>query len=248
MSCSVKVFSTPFELAEALAFDLVNKIKEAGKRKSPFTVALSGGNTPTLLFSVLGDHFSNTVKWNMTHFFWVDERCVLPDNPQSNYGIAKQAFLRKIDIPDLNIHRMKGEDNPEKEAVRYSDEIKSSTRSRNGLPVFDLILLGMGEDGHTASIFPGNEKLLHSDKVCEVAIHPVTGQKRITLTGKIINNAESIVFHVTGKNKADVLKKVLNDKNSKKQFPASFIDPVNGKLFWYLDKEAGSLLDLASEY
>jgi len=240
MHDSIKIFSTPYELAEALAFDLVNKIKEADKRKSLFTVALSGGNTPKLLFSLLGDHFASSVKWNMTHFFWVDERCVPPDNPESNYGMTKQAFLEKIDIPDSNIHRIKGEDEPEKEAFRYPGEIKSFTRLKNGLPVFDLVLLGMGEEGHTASIFPGNEKLLNSDKICEVAIHPVTGQKRITLTGKVINNAVSIIFHVTGKNKAGIIKEILERKEPALRFPADHIVPVNGNLYWYLDKEAGS--------
>jgi 6-phosphogluconolactonase len=242
MDESVKIFPTPFELAEALALDLVKMINGAESGKVPFTIALSGGNTPKLLFSVLGDHFAGSVNWSLVQFFWVDERCVPPDNMESNYSMAKSSLLDKLDIPGKNIHRILGEEDPGKEAIRYSREIAEFTRNRNRLPIFDIILLGLGEDGHTASIFPGKEKLFRSHKICQPAVHPVSGQKRITLTGRVINNAESIIFLVTGKNKAAVVNEILTDRTCEKRFPASHVVPVNGIVTWFLDKEAGQFL------
>jgi 6-phosphogluconolactonase len=253
MNASIKVFPTPLALAESLAYELVNQvkeikeikeIKEAGKRISPFTIALSGGSTPKLLFSVLGDQYASSVNWNNVHFFWVDERCVSPDDSESNFGMTHKELFSKIDIPIANVHRIKGEDDPVKEAERYSNEINSFTVKRNGLPFFNIMLLGLGEDGHTASVFPGNEKLFLSDRICTVAVHPETGQKRITITGRTINNAGQIIFLVTGKSKVEIVKKIIKGRDAEKHFPASYVIPVDGRIFWYLDKAAGSLLKL----
>ena len=142
--------------------------------------------------------------------------------------MTRRTLLEKIDIPSSNIHRIKGEDDPEKEALRYSEEISACTAKRDGLPLFDLIMLGLGEDGHTASIFPGHKELFNSDKICEVAVHPVTLQKRITLTGRVINNAESVTFLVTGKKKAEIVEKIIKKSSSAINFPASYIVPVYG--------------------
>jgi 6-phosphogluconolactonase len=239
---SVKIFSTPHELAERFAEELVRMIKVSAKRKELLSVALSGGSTPELLYSVLGEHFSGFALWEHVHFFWGDERCVPADNPDSNFGMAGKILLEKIDIPSDNIHRIKGEDDPEKEAIRYSQEIYGYSRKRKGLPLFDLIILGLGEDGHIASIFPGHNELFSSDKICEVAIHPVTLQKRITITGRIINNADSVTFMVTGKRKADIVNKIVNQSPSALNFPAYYVSPLCGVLHWYLDKDAGRLL------
>ena len=242
MDKSIKIFSTPYELAEKFAEELVRMINESAKKGNPVSVALSGGTTPELLFSLLGDHFSKSAPWEYVHFFWGDERCVPPENLESNYGMTRRNFFQKINIPSANIHRIMGEENPEKEASRYSEEIAESTSKRDGLPLFNLIMLGMGEDGHTASIFPGHMELFHSDKICEVAEHPVTRQKRITITGKVINNADSVVFLVTGKKKADIVEKILKKGKSAINFPASYIVPVHGALSLYFDKDAGRLL------
>ena len=238
----IKIFPTPQSLAESLALDLVNKITETDTNDYPFTIALSGGNTPKLLFSILGDQYANFAKWNKVHFFWVDERCVPPDDSESNFGMTNEVFLSRIDIPQENIHRIKGEDDPGKETERYSKEITSFTIQRAGLPFFNVMLLGLGEDGHTASVFPGNEKLFLSDKICTPAIQPYTGQKRITITGRIINNSANIIFLVTGKNKAVIVNNIIGQGDNKKQFPASFVKPADGRVFWYLDEEAGSLI------
>lgn len=237
-----RIFPEPGDLAEAFAADLIRMIKKAEKNKSVFTIALSGGNTPKLLFSVLTEKYIRTVNWNIVHFFWGDERCVPPDDPESNYGVAWQIFLSKIEIPEKNIHRIRGENDPSGEARRYSEEISAFNRSENNLPVFDLIILGMGDDGHTASIFPGGMGLLKSEKICEVTTHPATGQKRVTITGKVINNSELVIFLVTGENKAHIIDSIFKKRADAETFPASFIIPHDGKEIWYLDQQAGKFL------
>jgi 6-phosphogluconolactonase len=242
MSNIVKIFPTPQEVAETLASDLVDLIKESEKRNSIFTIALSGGNTPKPLYSILAEKFSRSVDWTNVHFFWVDERCVPPESTESNYRLAEENLFSKIEVFPMNIHRIRGEDNPEKEAERYSEELNDFTFKRGGLPFFNAILLGLGEDGHTASIFPGSQHLFRSDKICIATIHPGTGQQRITISGRVINNAASIVFHVTGKNKADIVTKIVDNSDPGKQYPASLVSPSDGKLYWYLDNEAGMQL------
>ena len=236
----VKIFPTPYELSKEFAEEMVNMIIESAKYSKPFTVALSGGSTPELLFSLLSVAVS--VSWQYVHIFWGDERCVPPDDAESNFGMTMSKLLSKIEIPSRNIHRINGEDEPEKEALRYSKEISLFTRERDGLPLFDLILLGLGEDGHTASIFPGHLDLFDSDKICTIALHPVTLQKRITLTGRIINNADIVTFLVAGRKKAEVVEKMFKNDLSALNYPATYIVPVYGRLNWYIDKEAGRLL------
>lgn len=242
MSDNIKIFPSPLELAESLAPELINQIKEADKNSSLFTIALSGGNTPKLLFSVLGDQFADSVNWLNVHFFWVDERCVPPDSNESNYNLASETLLKKLAVNPVNIHRIRGENEPESEAERYSAELNDFTFKRNGLPFLNTVLLGLGEDGHTASIFPGDEHLFRTDKICAATVQPVTGQRRITLTGNVINNAGRIIFMVTGRNKADIAREVIDRDNCKRLFPALLVFPAYGNLSWYIDEEAGSLL------
>jgi 6-phosphogluconolactonase len=238
----IRIFPTSYELAEKFAEELVSLINESAERDNQFTVALSGGTTPELLFSVLGDHFSKSVQWKSVQFFWGDERCVPADSSESNFGMTKRKLFDKIVIPSSNIHRIIGENDPELEAIRYSEEISSNTRKRNGLPVFDLVILGLGDDGHTASLFPDRPELFASDKICEVAVHPLTHQRRITITGRVLNNAEAIVFLATGTKKAAVIETILKKGLSAQNLPAYYIVPVNGTLTWYIDKEAGAFL------
>jgi 6-phosphogluconolactonase len=239
---TIKIFPTPFKLAERFAEELIRMVKESADKRRTFTIALSGGITPKLLFSVLGERFLNSVPWEYVHFFWGDERCVPPDNSDSNFGMTDKVFLEKIKIPPENIHRIKGEKDPEEEAVRYSDEIARFTGERGGLPLFDLIILGLGEDGHTASIFPGNNMLLNSEKICDIAIHPLSFQKRITITGNVINNAENVIFLVTGAHKAKVVSDII-ERRGTVDYPAAHIEPQQGILQWYLDDAAAKMID-----
>lgn len=242
MNRYIKIFSSPKEVSERFAEDLKRMITDSLRVNKTFTFALSGGSTPELLFSVLGDKYSKSIPWELVHFFWGDERCVPSDDPESNYGMAHKKLFQKVDIPSSNIHRIAGENDPQKEAVRYSLEICAFTKNRDGLPEFDLMMLGLGEDGHTASIFPGNAELLDSEKICEVAVHPVSKQKRITITGRVINNSNSIAFLVTGSKKAGIVEKIINNDLYRKNFPAGNIVPVYGNLSWFLDEDAGRLL------
>lgn len=239
---AVKIFPSPYLLVEKLAGELVRRIIESAEAKKKFTVALSGGNTPGLLYSYLSENFSRSVPWESVHLFWGDERCVPPESNESNYGSAERILIQKIGIPSENVHRIKGEDNPYTESVRYSGEIELFTGRKKDLPWFDFIILGIGEDGHTASIFPGNNHLFNSDKICEVTVHPETGQKRITITGRVLNNAGVVAFMVSGKKKAEVVRNIINKCPGYENYPAAEIDPYPGKLEWYLDQEAGSLL------
>jgi 6-phosphogluconolactonase len=224
---TIKIFPTPFKLAERFAEELIRMVKESADKRRTFTIALSGGSTPKLLFSVLGERFLNSVP---------------PDNSDSNFGMTDKVFLEKIKIPPENIHRIKGEKDPEEEAVRYSDEIARFTGERGGLPLFDLIILGLGEDGHTASIFPGNNMLLNSEKICDIAIHPLSFQKRITITGNVINNAENVIFLVTGAHKAKVVSDII-ERRGTVDYPAAHIEPQQGILQWYLDDAAAKMID-----
>ena len=237
-----KIFPSPSELAEAFAEELTGRINIAGKSGLPFTLAVSGGNTPRLLFSILAEKYCSSVDWGNVQFFWVDERCVSPVDPESNFGMTKSILLDKIKIPGSNIHRIKGEDDPVKEAERYAQEILLHVRSEDQLPAFDQVILGMGDDGHTASIFPGNLDLLRSENICEASVHPLTGQRRISLTGKVINNADFITFLATGKNKAGIIEEIYNKKAQYMNYPASYIVPSRGVITWFIDEKAGELI------
>ena len=241
-TANYKIYETPQMLAEAFAEVLVDRIREAEKNKNPLTIAISGGNTPKFLFSVLAEKYYKSVDWNMVRLFWVDERCVAPDDPESNFGMTEKILLEKIKISAGNVFRMRGEDDPAIEAPRYSGVISCQTRNKNGFPVFDIIILGMGDDGHTASIFPGNNKLLSSNKICEVAIHPVSGQKRITITGKVINNSKSVFFLVTGNKKSKIVKEIFRNSADSKIFPSAHVKSVSGTTTWLLDNDAAKYI------
>ena len=239
METIIKVSQNQYELAWGFARELADSVNRAAQQKQILTVALSGGTTPKLLFSILGTHFVDNVRWNAVHFFWGDERCVPMQDPQSNFGMANEVFLGKIGIPAENIHRIVGEADPDKEAIRYSDEVSTVVAHRHNLPSFNLIILGLGDDGHTASIFPGNSGLFASDKICEAVIHPESKQERITITGPIINNAENIIFLVTGRAKASVVAEII-EKPGLEDYPAACVKPKEGVVKWYLDMDAAS--------
>lgn len=208
-----------------------------------FTIALSGGSTPKNLFSVISENYSDKINWDKIKIFWGDERSVDPNNEQSNYNMTYNYLLKYIDIPEENIFRIHGEANPEEEAKRYSKIIENELKVINGIPSFDLVMLGLGEDGHTASIFPDQLNQFFSDSYCVVTFHPESKQKRISITGKIINNAKEVVFLVTGKSKSIKIYEIINDKENAKNYPAYFVKPVSGKLMWLVDDEAASMID-----
>lgn len=238
MNPNVHVFNSPEELAHELADKLTAVL--AKHPHQAFHIALSGGKTPNLLFTVLAEKHAVSPIWKDVHFWWVDERMVPPYDPESNYGTAHKLFFSRINIPKENIHRIKGENNPVDEALSYSQQIGEKVPLTDGWPVFNLILLGMGDDGHTASIFPDQLHLLHASQICEVAFHPQSKQKRITLTGQAINAALKIWFVITGSGKAEQLKEIFSEHA--KSIPAANIMPIHGELKWFVDQEAVSRL------
>jgi 6-phosphogluconolactonase len=236
MKNKLHIFRNPEELANKFADQLMNWIENHSGDE--FHLAVSGGKTPDLLFSELAAKYNDSELWRKVHFWWVDERMVSPENPESNFGVANCLLFSKISIPEENIHRIKGENEPKSEALAYADEIRGKIPIREGWPVFDLILLGMGDDGHTASIFPDQMELLSSNQICEVATHPSSGQKRITLTGRSINRAEKVCFLVPGANKAERMEEIWGKKENANLLPAAHILPVVGELSWYVDEAA----------
>jgi 6-phosphogluconolactonase len=235
---NIKIFKNTDELSEHFAKVLQQEVK---LKKGKFSLALSGGSTPRYLYAYLAAHYATGIQWNKINIFWGDERCVPPGDEQSNFRMADESLLSKIVIPEENIFRIKGENNPNEEAERYSKVIKNNLPVENELPVFDMVLLGLGEDGHTASIFPDQMHLLNEEKLCSLAVDSTTGQNRVTLTGKIINNASNIIFIVTGKNKSGVAADIIRDNKAAEKYPAYFIKG-NNSLYWYLDTHAAALL------
>lgn len=233
----IRIYNNPIEVAEKFAIFLSALIAEKGKAY----IALSGGSTPKLLFSYLSTNYRK-IDWNNVHLFWGDERCVPPDDKDSNYKMTFETLLQHIHIPHYNIHRVLGENDPVTEAKRYSEEIKNTVPQANGLPRFDLVMLGMGDDGHTLSVFPHEQHLFNADDICVVATHPESGQKRVTITGKVANNAEHVVFLVTGNNKAQKVLEIHKNEGDYKKYPAAYIQPTNGTLHWYMDRDAAKLL------
>lgn len=212
--------------------------------KARVNIALSGGSTPKLLFQLWARDYADQIDWSRLHFFWGDERCVAPDDAASNFGMTKSLLFDHINIPEENIHRIRGEDDPETEAVRYGAEIQAALPAEGSLPVFDLIILGMGDDGHTASIFPHQMELLTVSKICAVATHPRSGQQRITLSGPVIQQAQQIAFLVTGANKSDKIASVIQRQGEWQSLPAAHIQPFSGELHWFLDKAAANRLGI----
>lgn len=240
MKNKLHIFKASEEVATEFADQMINWIQEYSGKS--FQLAISGGKTPDLLFSVLAEKYGNSELWQKVHFWWVDERMVPPGHPESNFGRAQQLLFSQINIPELNIHRIKGENDPELEALSYSIQIRESLPHERNWPVFDLILLGMGDDGHTASIFPDQMNLLNSGQICEVAVHPQSGQKRVTLTGKVINSARKVCFLVTGSNKAQRLFEIFSDPAQAAFLPAAHIHPESGDLLWIVDESASKPL------
>jgi 6-phosphogluconolactonase len=239
-SVEVKIYDNPRKVVKALAKKIYKITNELTQPK--INIALSGGKTPGLLFEVIALKYTSEIPWGRIHFWWGDERCVPPESDESNYRMAYDKLISWVTIPKENIHRIKGEEIPEKEAARYSDEIAASLNTRGKRPVFDLIILGLGNDGHTASIFPNQIELFNNVENCAVVEHPVTKQKRITLTGNVLNNANRIFFLVTGKNKAIRVSEIMNDETAAKLLPAYYVEAVHGELTWYIDQDAASMI------
>jgi 6-phosphogluconolactonase len=227
------------ELSGRFAQILLTGVNES---KNNFHLALSGGSTPKMIYKYLAENYKFKIDWQRIKFFWGDERLVPPNHPDSNYRLAKENLFYMISIAPEKIFRIHCEIDPYEEANRYASIIKENLSSVNTTPQFDLVILGLGEDGHTASIFPNYLNLFAEKNICAVTEHPETHQKRITITGTVINCAKQIVFLVTGQSKSNVVDIILNKKNGFEKLPASHVNPTNGELIWMLDNYSASLI------
>jgi 6-phosphogluconolactonase len=236
-------------LMEAAAEHFVKAAVESIDRRGRFSVALSGGSTPLGLYTLLSaPELVRSLNWSKTHCFWSDERCVPPDHPDSNYRMAKQVLLDRVPVPEENIHRIPGELGFEKAAAEYEYELLSFFDSDNHSlksPSFDLILLGMGEDGHTASLFPGSPTLEIQDRWMAGVEHqgpPDPQVNRVSLTFKAINAAHQVIFLVSGERKAETLAMVMYPDPNLPLLPAARVAPQSGKLLWLVDQAAAELI------
>ena len=237
----VVVLNGPDEVAARAAHEFAARARAAISQRNCFAVALSGGKTPTRSFELLASpRVAGKIEWPRVHFFWGDERCVPPDDPASNYGQARMALLDPIRAQDKSIHRMRGELEPREGARDYTALL---SRFFGGGPIFDLVYLGLGPDGHTASLFPHSHSLEETSSSC-IASH-VPGNAvpwRLTLTYPALNAARAVVFLVTGADKSDVLHRVLEGPRDPASLPAQRIAPSEGALIWLVDRAAAAHL------
>jgi 6-phosphogluconolactonase len=248
----IRVFSTSEALADAVARHVAECAEESIAATGLFILALSGGSTPEAAYRQLttDDHPAHEGRahltpddWRLTHIFWGDERCVPPDDPRSNYRMAKEALLDRVPIPAEHIHRIRGEDDPETAASNYERELRGLLPDGE----IDLVLLGLGEDGHTASLFLG-DPAIHEQTRWVVAVpgnsrspltsHLLPGIWRVTLTPGILNRAKNVTFVVSGANKAETLQRVLEQPLNPDALPAQAIRPAQGRVTWMVDQAA----------
>jgi len=236
----LQILDNADHLARAAAEHFLRRSNEAVAQRGWFTVALSGGSTPKRLYQLLAEQFRDQIPWSGIHFYWSDERHVSPRHPESNYRMTNEAMLSRVPVSPANVHRVFTE-NPAADAARdYEDTI---VKQMGGNPRLDLILLGLGADGHTASIFPGSEVLRETKRLVAAPWVEKLKTHRITMTLALLNNGASVVFLVSGAEKAQIVKEVLEGPE---KYPAQAVKPVNGELLWLLDQEAaGNLTTMA---
>jgi len=240
----VRIYGSVKELMEAAARILEEEAARAVTSNRELYVALPGGDTPRTLYRRLAEEpFRSEISWSRIHFFWSDERCVPPNHPESNFRMVSDTLLSRISIPEKNIHRIRGEARPDEEAGRYGREINQVVPIiSGGMPRFSWILLGLGKDGHTASLFPEAAAMHAAKIICATAVHPESGRRRITMTLPLINNAARISFIVSGKDKAEIVSEILNKDSDHRRYPAAMVASKDGLFEWLLDAGAASAL------
>jgi 6-phosphogluconolactonase len=238
MKTNVEILTSQQDLLDRALLIIMNKLEAAIEQKGQFTIALAGGGTPKPLYEAIA---RQSLAWDKIHVFWGDERYVPADRPDSNQKMARLAWLDRIPIPAGNIHAMPTNSNdPQIDAEKYETEIKQFFQIKNGeMPIFDVVLLGIGDDGHTASLFPHTQALHVRDRI--VTVGNKDGQPRITLTIPALNSANCIIFLVAGANKQPALEQILASEGDELQYPSRSIQP-QGEMWWLLDREAGKQL------
>ncbi|MFQ1049793.1 6-phosphogluconolactonase [Avibacterium paragallinarum] len=227
-----------FDNAQCAVEKITDELKQYSLEGRPVHISLSGGSTPKLLFKTLAAApYNQAIQWKNLHFWWGDDRMVAPSDPESNYGEVQKLLFDHIAIPAENIHRIRGEAPVEQELARFQNELAEVVPNGE----FDWIILGMGADGHTASLFP-HQTNFDDENLAVIAKHPETGQVRISKTAKLLEQAKRITYLVTGAAKAEILKEIQSTPAENLPYPAAKIKAKNGVTEWYLDKDAAKLL------
>ncbi|MEO6807356.1 MAG: 6-phosphogluconolactonase [Edaphobacter sp.] len=246
VTVTYRVLPTPAATAQAAAQLLLDAAVKAATSRGVARIAISGGTTPKVMFALLADPagpFLKQVPWDKIDLYWVDERCVPPDNAESNYRMTSEAMLSKVSIPADRVHRMEGELNPEVAAARYESTIRNTFKLEGAeTPTFDLVLLGMGDDGHTASLFPHTEALNEMSQIVVPNHVPQKDTWRITLTWPVINQGREVAFLIEGADKAQVLHDVFLGPYQPDTYPSQIIRPASGHLTLLLDRAAAAKL------
>lgn len=234
----IRVHATPQAAAEALAREVCRFSAESIAERGRFTVALAGGSTPALLYGLLASPpLSAEIDWSRWHVLWGDERCVPPDHPDSNYGMARRTLLDHVPIPPAHVHRMHGEDEPERAAANYERTLHDALAPDDRL---DLALLGIGDDGHTASLFPGTAAVDERNRSVVANWVPHLGVHRITLTLPALNSARHVAVLATGADKADAVRRALAPRTDDATPPIALVAPEDAPVVWYLTENAVS--------
>ena len=246
VTITYRISPTPAAVAQAAAQLFTDAVNAAVQSRANARVAISGGTTPKAMFALLADPvqpFFKQVPWDKLDLYWVDERCVPPTDADSNYRMTNEALLSKVPLAPENIHRMEGELDPAVAAARYESTIRNSFRLEGAeTPTFDLVLLGMGDDGHTASLFPHTEAINDLTDIVTANHVPQKDTWRITLTWPVINQGREVAFLIEGAAKAQVLHDVLLGPYQPETFPSQIIRPASGRLTLLLDSAAASKL------
>jgi 6-phosphogluconolactonase len=266
MKGHLETFATLAALQQGAAEKIVACLRDAILAHGSSSFVLSGGATPRGVYELLGsEKYRDRIEWRKVHLFWGDERCVGPTMPESNFRMANASLIRNISIPPQNVHRIRGELKPQEAARACETEIRRFFGLKEGeFPRFTLALLGLGEDGHTASLFPGTGVLNEKQRIVSEVHVEALAASRVTLTIPAINNAATVMFLVSGRTKAAILRGVLEDaepvpanggdeasvrtggaERKEPRFPAQFINPTSGQLLWLVDNEAASQLPKA---
>lgn len=213
-------YNDPTSALRAMTDDLMRTVSSS---EETFNMAVSGGGTAQQMFNLWAEEYAKTAEWNKLRFYWVDERCVSPFDGESNYGQALRRLFNPLQIPPSHIFRIKGEAEPEAEAQTYSALIKKNLPQQNGMPHFDAIILGVGPDAHTASIFPDNMTLLTDSRLYATAKHPASEQQRITMTGPLILNNVPLYIPILGADKREIIEMLRHDNREKDATPSAYI-------------------------
>ncbi len=246
MGVEVKIVPDNTALNRAAAQEFQRLAESAIAQRGRFSVALSGGNTPRGVYLLLAQEHKTTLEWDKVHTFFGDERYVPPDHPDSNYRMTSESLLSKVSIPEKNIHRVRTELDPEAAAQDYEDQLRDFFHlTNNDWPRFDLIMLGLGDDGHTASLFPGTAALKEVSRRVVANWVEKLQSFRISFTFAVLNHAAEVLFLVSGAGKAQILADVLRPSGAVR-FPAQRIKPENGRLLWLADQDAARLLRFAN--